>query len=101
VEKRQDNVTVQLAQVNRDLVIQRGALANVEKAVKQAEARINYLMSSTRTSLEQIESTRASSDILKERLVPESVQNAESAGSLHYSIRKNLEESTLEILPPS
>jgi hypothetical protein len=48
-----------------------------------------------------IAETNSKSDIIKERLKPEDVQEAETAGSLHYSIRKELEESMSEAVPSS
>jgi hypothetical protein len=101
VEKRLDNLSDQLNKINRDLLIQKGALSNVEKAVKQIEARNNYFISSTKRNIEQTEDSRMHAEILKEHMTPEKIQQAEAAGSLHYSIRKNLEESTAEVLPSS
>ncbi len=101
LERRLETNTNLLDQTNRDLMIQKGALANVEKAVKQAEARNDYLTSSTRRNLELIDQAEQKSEVLKARLLPESVERAEAAGALHYSIRKNLEESASEALSSS
>jgi hypothetical protein len=101
VEKQFDTVGSQLERTLLELVIQKGALANAEKAVKQVEARNNYFISSTKTSLEQITSAGVKAQVLKERLDPATIEQAEAAGMLHYSIRKNLEESMLEAPPSS
>lgn len=101
VEKRIDSLSGQLDATSRQLVIQKGALANVEKALKQVEARNKYLVSATKKNLELTEEARMRSDILKERLSPEEIDQAETAGSLHRSIQKQLQENSSEALSPS
>lgn len=101
VETRLERDGVQLENTQRNLVIQKGTFANVEKAVKQVEARNGYLIDSTKKSLALIADTGAKAQVLKERLDPEDVQQAEAAALLHYSIRKNLEESMADTGPAS
>jgi hypothetical protein len=101
VEARLDRDGVQLENTNRNLVIQKGTFANVEKAVKQVEARNGYLIASTKKSLALIADTGSKAQVLKERLDPEDVQQAEAAALLHYSIRKSLEESMADTVPAS
>ncbi|RJP21359.1 MAG: hypothetical protein C4520_10115 [Candidatus Abyssobacteria bacterium SURF_5] len=101
VETRLENVALQLDKTKRELVIQKGALANVEKAVKQVEARNNYLITSAQQSLDLIESSRARANLLKERLNQEIYEGSEAAAQYHYSIQKNLNETALEALSSS
>jgi hypothetical protein len=100
VEGRLDNVANRLKQTERALVIQNGMLGNVQKALKQVEARTNYFITSTRKFLEQIDVASAKSDILKERLSPEEVTEAETASMLSRDVQESMGQSASEALSP-
>jgi len=98
VEERIEALTVQLAQIRSDLAIQLGSLANVQKGVKQTEARQNYLASSTHKNLERIEQARIKSDLLKSRLELERIKRAEAEAFLSRDVQAGIERTALETL---
>ncbi len=98
VEERLDQVSARLDDTNRELSVQKGSLANVQKGIKQIEARNNYLISSTEKRLDQIQSDAAKSEVLKARLEPERVERAESAASLTLDIQEGLKQTTADAL---
>lgn len=98
VEERLDQLTARLDETNRELTVQKGSLANVQKGIKQIEARNNYLISSTRKRLDQIEADRMKSEVLRARLEPERVERAEAEASLTLDIQEGLKQTTTEAL---
>jgi hypothetical protein len=98
VEERLDRVMARLDQTQRDLLVQKGTLANVQKALKQIEARSEYLISSTEKHLDQIEEASLKSEILKSRLEDERIQRAEAAAFLSRDIQEGLEQTAFEAL---
>jgi len=79
-------------------LIQKGALANIQKGVKQIEARNDYLMSSTQNRLERMQEIQAESELLKSRLQPERIKEAEAASRVSREIREGVEQTALEAL---
>jgi len=97
-EDRLDRATSRLNQVRRGLIIQQGTFANVEKSLKQIEARNNYLISSTRMHLDQIEEDAAKSEELRARLDSERVKDAEAAAMMSRDIQQEVERTAFEAL---
>ena len=97
-EDRLDRATSRLNQVRRGLIIQQGTFANVEKSLKQIEARNNYLISSTRMHLDQIEEAAAKSEELRARLDSERVKDAEAAAMMSRDIQQEVERTAFEAL---
>ncbi|GAB4353189.1 MAG: hypothetical protein Kow0099_37410 [Candidatus Abyssubacteria bacterium] len=100
VENRLDQVTARLAQLDHELLIQKGALANVQKAVKQLTARNDYLVSSTEKNLKQIRQAELEMQELKARLEPSRVEEAEAAALLPYQLQEEMGRKGIEALPP-
>jgi hypothetical protein len=98
VEERLDRVSERLRQTQRDLVIQKGALSNVAKALKQIEARNNYFVESTEKHIEDIETARAKSELLESRLEAERIQRAESNAFLSRDVQEGVERTAFEAL---
>ncbi len=100
VEERLDRVDVRLDQAKRGLIIQRGTLANVQKSLKQIEARSTYLISSTRLHLEQIEEASAKSEELKARLDDKRIEKAEAEAMASSYIQQGVIQTAFEALSP-
>jgi hypothetical protein len=100
VEERLDQVSARLVQVNRELLIQKGALGNVQKAVKQLKARNDYLVTSTEKNLDQIRQAEIETEQLKARLEPSRVESAEAAALLPYELQEEIGRKGIESLPP-
>ena len=98
VDDRLDRISAQLDKTERELFIQKGTLANVQKAIKQTEARNDYLISSTRKRLDQIEQAGIKSEKLKAQLQPERVERAEAAAWFSREIQEELDRITFEAL---
>ncbi|MBI4830768.1 MAG: hypothetical protein HY801_04270 [Candidatus Lindowbacteria bacterium] len=95
-EERLDRVSVQLDLTRRELLIQKGSLANVQKAVKQIEARNNYLMTSARKFLDKTAEAKAKSEVLKARLEPDRIKEAETAAFLSRETERKVGDSANE-----
>ncbi|RJP74724.1 MAG: hypothetical protein C4532_01700 [Candidatus Abyssobacteria bacterium SURF_17] len=100
-EERLDQVSEQLKRTQQELIVQKGSLANVQKAIKQIEARSDYLMSSTRKHLDQIEEAGEQVEMLKARLSPERIERAENAASSSRDIQEGLEQTVSDALSSS
>ena len=100
-EERLDQTSEQLKRTQQELLVQRGSLANVQKAIKQVEARNDYLMSSTRKHLDQIASAGEQIEVLKARLASERIERAEAAASLSRDIQEGLEQTVSDALSSS
>jgi len=98
VEERLDRTLARLKQTQRDLAIQEGALSNVQKALKQIEARNNYFVASTNQRLEQISNDREKSEMLKSRLETERIQRAETNAFLSRDVQEGIERTAFEAL---
>jgi len=98
LEDRLDRVTARVDQVKRSLTIQEGTLANVQKSLKQIEARNNYLISTTRKNLEQIKTASVKSDALKGRLSETRIDRAESSAMMSRDVQEGVQQSALEAL---
>ena len=98
VEERLDRTLARLKQTQRDLTIQEGALANVQKALKQIEARNNYFVASTNQRLEQMANDAEKSELLKSRLEPERVQRAETNAYASRDLHEGIEQTAFEAL---
>ncbi len=98
VEERLGRVEERLDETERQLIVQRGTLANVQKALKQIEARNNYLIASTQKNIDQIRETAAKAEELKSSLDPERVERAEKAVSLVPEIQEELRRTASETL---
>lgn len=98
IEERLDQLTARLNETQRELTVQKGSLANVQKGIKQIEARNNYLISSTQERLDQMENDRMTAETLKARLEPERVEKAEAEASLTLDIQEGLKQTTAEAL---
>ncbi len=101
VEKNIDELSTRLENVNRELEVQKGSLANVQKAVKQLGARKDYLASATTKNLEQIAINQKKSNTLKAHMNPESIRKAEAASTMHHDVYKSLGQTTSNALSPS
>ncbi|MBI5118065.1 hypothetical protein HZA56_16445 [Candidatus Poribacteria bacterium] len=97
-EERLDRVSVELDLTKKELLIQKGSLANVQKAVKQIEARNNYLMTSTRRFLDQTAEAKAKSEVLKARIEPDRTKKAEVSAFLSRDTEKEVGRSAKEAL---
>ncbi len=98
VEERLDRVSAGLDQAMRRLTIQQGTLANVQKSLKQIEARNNYLISSTRRRLDNLETATAQSEILKARLDDGLVRDAEAEAFITRDLEDSMRQAALEAL---
>jgi hypothetical protein len=98
VEERLEMVNSELSQTKRGLLIQQGTLANVNKSLKQIEARNNYLISSTRMRLDQLEIATKKSERLKSRLDNERVKEAETAAMMPRDSQNAVEQAAFEAL---
>jgi len=98
IDDRLDQISKELDKTGRELLIQKGTLANVQKAVKQTEARNDYLMSSTRKHLTQIEEDEIKSEKLKGYLQPERIEKAEGAAWFSRDTQEGLDRTTVEAL---
>jgi hypothetical protein len=98
VEERLESAGVRLKEVQRTLVIQEGTLANVQKSLKQIEARNHYLVSSTEANLEQIETSAAKSEELKARLDEERIKEAETAAMVTRDVQQGVQQTAFEAL---
>lgn len=101
VEERLDQVDARLSNVKREMQIQKGSLANVQKAVKQLEARNNYLLAATREHIDQIKKAEKKADRIKSRLDSEKIENAEASALLPYKLQEKLEQKSMEALTSS
>lgn len=101
VEERLDKFSARLKQTEREMVIQKGALANVQKALKQIEARNNYFVTSTNMHLEQLEKEQVKSEVLKARLESERVMSAETRAYMSRDIQEGVERTAFEALSSS
>jgi hypothetical protein len=100
VEERLEIANSELGQTQRALYIQQGTLANVQKSLKQIEARNNYLISSTRTRLDELAIAVKKSEILKARLEAERIKEAEEAAMMPRDSQNAVEQAALEALSP-
>jgi hypothetical protein len=98
VEGRLAKAKARLSQTERDLVIHKGSLANVQKALKQIEARNNYFVVSTNENLDQIREAGAKSEVLKARLEAERIQRAETNAFMSRDVQEGVERTALEAL---
>ena len=98
VEDRLDTLGSRLAEVRRKLSLQQGTFANVQKSLKQFEARNNYLISSTRERLDDLETATAQSEVLKARLDEELVRDAEAEAYITRDLQDKLGQAALEAL---
>ena len=78
--------------------MQRGTLANVQKSMKQFEARNNYLVSSTRRRLDDLEAATAKSEVLKARLDDGLVREAEVEAYITRELQDAIGQAALEAL---
>jgi len=101
VDDRLDRLSARLDQTEKELLIQKGTLANVQKAIKQTEARNSYLISSTRKHLDQIEQARIKSEKLKAQLEPERIERAEAEAWFSRDIQEELDRVAIEALSSS
>jgi hypothetical protein len=97
-EERLERVSVELDMTKREMLIQKGSLANVQKAVKQIEARNNYLMTSTRKFLDQTAEAKAKSEVLKTRLEPDRIKKAEVSAFLSRDTEQEVGRTAKEAL---
>jgi hypothetical protein len=98
VKSKLGKTSVRFDQVRRDLVIEQGRLANVQKSLKQIEARNKYLVSSTGANTEQIKQDAADSDKLRAGLDGERIERAEAAARMSLDAQENIEKNALEAL---
>ena len=98
VEERLEMVSSELEQTRRGLFIQQGTLSNVQKSLKQIEARNNYLISSTRMRLDQLEINVKRSEVLKARLDSERIKEAEAAAMMTRDSQNAVEQAAFEAL---
>ncbi len=98
VEDRLDRVSAGLKQARRRLVVQRGDLANVNKSLKQIEARNNYLTSSTLRRLDDLAADTDKSEVLKARLDEDLVESAETAATMTRDLQNIFGQTALDAL---
>lgn len=98
VEDRLDSVDASLKQTRRRLAIQQGDLANVNKSLKQIEARNNYLTSSTLRRLDDLVTDTAKSEVLKARLDKDLVESAEAAATMTRDLQDTFGQIALDAL---
>lgn len=98
VEDRLDMVSAKLNRTKRGLLIEQGRFANVQKSLKQIEARNNYLISSTRMYLDQLETNAEKSEMLKARLNSKKVKEAETAAMMSRDVQQGVEAAAFEAL---
>ena len=98
VEERRDKDLARLKQTRRGLVVQEGLLANVQKSLKQIEARNDYFLSSTRDRLAQMEADSAAAEALRARLETERVNRAEASAIMSREIQEGVERTAFDAL---
>jgi hypothetical protein len=98
VEERLEMVNSELNQTKRALLVQQGNLSNVQKSLKQIEARNNYLITSTRMRLEQLAIAMEKSERLKARLDDKRVKDAETAAMMARDAQNAVSEAAFEAL---
>ncbi len=98
VEDKLDSTSSRFDQIKRALVIEQGRLANIEKSLKQIEARNDYLISSTRASLDSIAETTEKSEGLKARLDDESIERAAEAATMSRDVQESARDNAFEAL---
>lgn len=98
VEERRDKNLARLKQASLALMLWEGSLANVQKSLKQIEARNNYLVSSTRERLAQMEADSARAEMLRARLETERVNRAEASALMSRDIQEAVERTAFDAL---
>ena len=98
VEERRDKNLARLKQTRQVLMVQEGLLANVQKSLKQIEARNDYLLSSTRDRLAQMEADSAAAEALRVRLETERVNRAEASAIMSREIQEGVERTAFDAL---
>ena len=97
-EERRDKNSARLKQTRRVLIVQEGLLANVQKSLKQIEARNDYLLSSTRERVAQMEADSAAAEALRARLETERVNRAEASAIMSREIQEGVERTAFDAL---
>lgn len=98
VDERLEMVSSELNQTKRALLVQQGNLSNVQKSLKQIEARNNYLINSTRMHLEQLAVATEKSERLKARLDDKQVADAETAAMMSRDAQEAVQQTATEAL---